>query len=175
MPSVRRTAQRMRIELKKGKDGPSTLACVRRDGTRTWARLHPFFPLHDLTHYAVESVLGFDSAFFGLVASGWAIDDFGQPGASSRLPPEAQWAEAVVGILDRERVAGRICRATEVNELLASIAQGQGVAPFRALTDGELETIRRLRDELHGRWLAVEPGGTLVVLFPATVNSPGHR
>lgn len=157
-----------------GKDGPSTLACVRPDGTRTWARLHPFFPLHDLTHCVVESILGFESAFLGLVASGWALDDFGQQGASGRLPPEARWAEGIVGILDRERAAGRHCSAAEANELLAAGLQGQGVAGFRALTDGELEDIRRLRDELHARWLAVQPGETLVVEFPATVNSPGH-
>ena len=55
------------IELKKTKDGRPSLACVRPDGTRTWARVHPFLPTHDLTHGAVESVLGFDQAFFGLV------------------------------------------------------------------------------------------------------------
>lgn len=48
----------MVIQLKKGRDGPSTLACVRSDGSRTWGKEHPFFPLHDLTHCAVESVLG---------------------------------------------------------------------------------------------------------------------
>jgi len=158
----------MKIELKKGKDGPSTLACVRQDGTRTWARLHPFFPLHDLTHCAVESVLGLDSAFFGLVASGWAIDDFAGRGASGRLPAEARRAEGLVGILDRERAAGQIYGAAEINDLLASSLEGQGVAPFRAVTDGELEGIRRLRDELHDQWLATPPGGTLAVMFPAT-------
>ena len=56
---------------------------------------------------------GFDYAFFGLVASGWSIDEFGEPGASKRLPPEARWAEILVGILDRERAAGRVCPATE--------------------------------------------------------------
>lgn len=29
------------IELKKTKDGRPSLACVRPDGTRTWARVHP--------------------------------------------------------------------------------------------------------------------------------------
>jgi hypothetical protein len=33
------------------------LACVRGDGTRTRARVHPFFPVHDLTCCAVESSL----------------------------------------------------------------------------------------------------------------------
>ncbi len=54
----------MVIQLKKGRDGPATLACVRSDGTRTWGKEHPFFPVHDITHCVVESVLGFDQAFF---------------------------------------------------------------------------------------------------------------
>ena len=72
----------MVIQLKKGRDGPATLACVRVDGTRTWGKEHPFFPVHDITHCAVESVLGYDQAFFGLIAAGWDIDDFEKPGAS---------------------------------------------------------------------------------------------
>ncbi len=86
----------MLIQLKKGRDGPATLACVRADGTRTWGKEHPFFPTHDLTHCAVESVLGFDQAFFGLIATGWDIDDFAKPGASRRMPFQAIVAEHVV-------------------------------------------------------------------------------
>lgn len=41
----------MVIQLKKGRDGPSTLACVRADGSRTWGKEHSFFPLHDLTRF----------------------------------------------------------------------------------------------------------------------------
>ncbi|MFM8779973.1 MAG: hypothetical protein ACKOFO_00550 [Gemmatimonadota bacterium] len=61
----------LRIEFKRTSDGRPSLACVREDGTRTWARVHPFLPTHDLTHCAVESVLGVDDAFFGLIALGW--------------------------------------------------------------------------------------------------------
>ena len=86
----------MFIQLKKGRDGPATLACVRADGSRTWGKEHPFFPVHDLTHCAVENVLGFDQAFFGLIATGWDIDDFTKPGASRKLPFQAIVAEHVV-------------------------------------------------------------------------------
>ena len=59
---------------------------MRDDGTRTWGKLHPFFPEHDLTHFAVEGVLGLTEAFFGLVRSGWQLDDFSTPGLRARLP-----------------------------------------------------------------------------------------
>src|SRR2546430_9090725 len=50
------------IRIKKKSDGSAALSCLRADGSVTWQRQNGqqgrFFPLHDLTHYAVETVLG---------------------------------------------------------------------------------------------------------------------
>src|SRR5262245_44562019 len=124
----------MIIELKKGRDGPTTLACVRENGTRTWGHVGRFFPVHDLTHCAVESVLGFNEAFFGLAASGWDIDDFTAPGVASRLPQEAVWAESIVGLLDLERGTGKEWTAEEFNDALQQSLFGQGRAGMRLIT-----------------------------------------
>ena len=156
----------MIIQLKKGRDGPSTLTCVRADGSRTWGKVHPFFPVHDLTHCAVESVFGFAEAFFGLVASGWAIDDFAAPGAAARLPVEACWAETIVGLFDLERGTNRVFSAAEFTEALAASLAGQTANPFRPVSQSELERVRSLRGELRGRWQALSPGATLEVTFP---------
>ena len=60
------------IRIKKKSDGSAALTCTRADGTVTWQRqdgqLGTFFPLHDLTHYAVERVLDLPRAFYGLLA-----------------------------------------------------------------------------------------------------------
>jgi len=155
----------MIIQLKKGRDGPSTLACVRPDGSRTWAHLHPFFPVHDLTHCAVESVLQIGQAFFGLVRSGWAIDDFASPGTAHRLPAEAVRAERIVGVFDLERASGRAYTAAEFN------AAAPGGA---AITEADLAAIRSLRDELHARWIALAPGQTLEIPFPVIPLTPAR-
>ena len=160
----------MIIQLKKGKDTAPTLTCIRTDGSRTWGKLHPFFPAHDLTHCSVESVLGFDQAFFGLVASGWNIDDFAMKGAARKLPAEAGWAESIVGILDQERGLGRIYPAAEFNEALRESLRGQGAEPFRDLTEAELAAIRKLRGRLIAEWQSLPAGDTLQVSFP--VASP---
>lgn len=162
----------MMIQLKKGKDGPSTLTCVRADGSRTWNKLHPFFPEHDLTHCATESVLGFTQAFFGLVASGWNIDDFARPGAGRRLPTEAALAESIVGILDQERGTGRILPAPEFNEALSESLRGQGCQPFRSIREDELVRVRSLRLDLLSRWRALPRGETLEVPFPFPAAAP---
>lgn len=153
----------MRIELKKGRDGPASLACVRPDGTRTWSREHPFFPVHDLTHCAVETVFGFTEAFFGLVASGWSIDATG----TAALPLEAHWAERIVGLLDLERGMGRRLTAPEFNDALAATLRQHQLAPFRPVTEAELARVRSLRTDLTARWHALPPGATLALPFPA--------
>jgi len=62
------------IRIKKKGDGSAALSCLRADGSVTWQRQNGqqgrFFPLHDLTHYAVETVLGHTRGFYGLVAKG---------------------------------------------------------------------------------------------------------
>jgi hypothetical protein len=51
------------LRLKKNRDGTAALSCTRADGSVTWQRQPhaaraEFFTRHDLTHYAVETVLG---------------------------------------------------------------------------------------------------------------------
>jgi hypothetical protein len=156
----------MIIQLKKGRDGRSTLACVRADGSRTWAKVHPFFPVHDLTHAAVETVFGFDQAFFGLVAGGWDLNQFAAPGATGRLPAQAIWAECIVGLLDRERLQPEPYRGTELVELLTTSLSRLQAGPFRPVTDDELARVRALVDAHVARWAALAPGETLEVGFP---------
>jgi hypothetical protein len=45
-------------------------------GPETWARVSPFYPHHDPTHFAVESALGLQPGIFGLIAAGWVLDNF---------------------------------------------------------------------------------------------------
>ncbi len=154
----------MTIQLRKGRDGPASLTCVRSDGSRTWSRVHPFFPVHDLTHYAIESVLGFTEAFFGLVASGWSLDDFAPRVA---LPSEARVAESIVGVFDLERAQPRPFTAAEFNELLHPSLAGQRLERFRPIRDVEVQQVRDLQTRLADAWGALDLGGTLDIPFPA--------
>lgn len=160
----------MRVQLKKIADGKPSLTCVRADSSRTWSCLHPFFPLHDLTHYAVESVLGFSAAFFGLIASGWEIDVFAEPGAAARLPREAIMAECTVGLLDLERASGHLMSGMEFTDALAQAMAGQGGGAVRAISDAELLRVRSLRGALSAQWTALPPGETLELVFPAAAE-----
>jgi hypothetical protein len=103
------------IQITKRPDGGSVLRCVRADGSTTWqkqeSRQAEFFALHDLPHFAVESVLGFRRGFFGLVAEGWEIGETTGKGARGPLPGETTALEYIVGSLDGERASGAIWTA----------------------------------------------------------------
>jgi hypothetical protein len=79
------------IQITKRSDGGGLLRCVRADGSVTWqkqeSRHAGFFALHDLTHFAVESTLGFQRGFFGLIAEGWEIEETtGKQARAARYP-----------------------------------------------------------------------------------------
>src|SRR5712691_9180335 len=131
------------IRVKKKTDGSAALSCRRADGSVTWQRQDGgqgrFFPLHDLTHYAVETVLGHPRGFYGLVAEGWDLSDFGKPWPRGPLPVESIASELVVGFLDRERAAGVEWSATDFNETAATYYAVHGLSGTCVVTDGDLE------------------------------------
>jgi hypothetical protein len=164
------------IRIKKKTDGSAALSCVRPDGSTTWQRqegqLGRFFPLHDLTHYAVETVLGFQRAFYGLLADGWDLSDFGTSGSRGKIPDEAGLAESVVGFFDLERMTGERATAEEMNARLQSFRADRGLPPtaFR-VTDEQIARIRALRADLFARWNAVPPGEALELSFDRAAES----
>lgn len=164
------TASTLVVRLKKKTDGSAALSCVRPDGSVTWQRQEGrqarFFPRHDLTHFAVESELGYRRGFYGLVAEGWDITDFGTPWPRGPLPPDADPSELIVGFLDMERAAGLEWSAAEFNEKAASYCRDHAMAgPPPTLTDEELGRIRARMRALFARLDAVSPGESLELTF----------
>jgi hypothetical protein len=145
------------------------LECRRADGSTTWQRQHgrqaAFFPLHDLTHYAVETELGFRDGFYGLVAAGWDIPETDGKGPRGPLPAEALAVEHLVGMLDTERPGGAEWTAADINAQAARFAAAGGRAAPRALTDAELSRVRTRVRELFDRWTRLAPGETLALPF----------
>jgi len=157
------------VLIKKKADGSAALSCRRSDGSVTWQRQEgthgAFFPLHDLTHFAVETELGYGKGFFGLVAEGWDITDFGRPWPRGPLPAQALLAEVLVGFLDQERAAGELWSADELRTSTAAYASQSGVALKADLSDADLQRIRARRGALFAQWSALGAGETLALTF----------
>jgi hypothetical protein len=151
------------IEVSKQADGAEVLRCTRPDGSVTWQKQSTHaghFVLHDLTHYAVESTLGYRRGFFGLIAEGWDVDDTTGRGAHGPLPAEAIEVEHIVGIFDSERASSVLWTLEEFNQF----------AP-RALTEEQIQSVRAMRGMLFRQWQAVAPGEKLELRFTV----PGTR
>ena len=165
----------MLIRLKK-LDAGVVLTCLRDHGDAAVQRTAHggFFALHDLLHYAVETTLGFDRAFFGLMSAGWDFATFGDrtdPRYRS-MPAQAVQAEHLVGVLSR--VYGDPAWrdpellpmfAEDVNREL-SAALGRSNVPAPVLTADQLVAIYTRLTELAQRWVAVPLGGHLELPFP---------
>ena len=164
------------IRIKKGADGRTSLSCTRADGSTTWQKQQgaqaSFFPRHDLTHYAVEMVFGHRRGFYGLVADGWDLTDFGTPWPRGKLPKEANLSEIIVGFFDRERASGQMGTAQEINEELAAFCQENGLPVPEKFTESDLSRVRQKRGELFAQWEAVEPGGVLELRFDPVALAP---
>ena len=157
------------IRLERRTDGAVIFELRRADGTSTWqTRTGPtaeFFAVHDLTHYAVETTLGLGAAFYGLVASGWGLDDFGNGWPRGPLPTEAQAAEVLVGRLDLHR-AGQSLSAADCNEAARDYFAERGLALPLEVTEVQIDAIRSRLSELVWRWHATAPGKRLELSFP---------
>jgi hypothetical protein len=149
----------MKVEIAKRADGAGVLRCTRADGSVTWQKQEKHgahFAVHDLTHFAVETTLGYRRGFFGLIAEGWDIEDTAGKGKRGALPDETTEAESIVGLFDMERLAGGLWTAEDMN----------GVSPAaRRLADEEILAVRKSRGELFRLWSAVPVGGTLELLY----------
>lgn len=159
----------LRIRFTKRSDGAVVLQCVRRDGSATWERHDgqaSFFSFHDLSHFAVETVLPFRRGFYGLIADGWDIADTTGKGTRGKLPSEGILVEHIVGLLDRERVGGAPpLSAAEFNAHIAQFVANDGLDAPPAFTEIELAAVRQRIETLHRQWAAVSPGSSFELTF----------
>ncbi len=163
----------LQIQLKRMADGCAALTCTRADGTVIWQRQSGqrglVFPTHDLTHYVVETVLGYQHGFYGLLAGGWEFGDFSAPWPRGVIPLAAREAELVVGIFETERRMGGGWSGAELREqgktFAAAQKPGRPHADMPALTDEQVEKIHALQEEVLARWAATKQGETLELVF----------
>jgi hypothetical protein len=152
----------LRIEIVKQPDGAGVLRCTRHDGTVTWQKQRKHaahFALHDLTHYAVETTLGYRKGFFGLIAEGWDVEDTTGKGARGALPAEALEVEQIVGLFDAERGSGTLWTPEEFNQFSPRQLTVE-------LTTKDILAIRAARGGLFRKWAETGSGQKLELTFP---------
>ena len=152
----------MRIDIRRYESKPNMLVCTRADGTSTfqsYGNQSDFFPVHDLTHVAVETILSFSEGFFGMIASGRNVSE-----TEGEIPWQGHMAERLVGILMLDGLG----TDPTLEEILATINAALEVDGFPPLelTRAQLLAIRQRRDELVERWRNLPVDGCLSIDFP---------
>ncbi len=165
----------LKIRLKHRSDGSAAITCERGDGSVTWQRqegsLGLVFPAHDLTHYAVESTLGYNYGFFGLVADGWEFSDFASPWPRGPVPKEALEVELIVGLLDMRRRMMTDWTAAELLEQAKLYVEGRGdKVALPVLTEQMLSRVCEARRDVFARWARTQAGETLELLFERSIS-----
>ena len=163
------------LQITKQTDGSALLRCIRPDGSTTWQKQQgdraAFFPLHDLTHYAVETELGFRRGFYGLIAEGWDIADTTGKTARGPLPEEALEVEYLVSAFSAEWNSPSGWSAADFNDQARAFGATRKLPPPRSLTEEELARVRSRFKELCARWRDLPQGETLrfEVPFPPQI------
>jgi hypothetical protein len=156
----------LRIEYVKRSDGSVVLRCTRKDGSVTWevrSKHAEFFAFHDLSHFAVETVLRFQKGFFGLIADGWDIVDTAGKGPRGKPPVESGLVEHIVGLFSSEQAGGAPpLAAADFNRQLREM---MGIEAVRVITDAELVRVRQRIEELLVQWAAVPRTSSLELIF----------
>ncbi len=160
----------MIIRFKKGKNQhkhkPDTLTCIRDDESVTWIHIHRGFVQHDFAHYVVETTLGFQDAFFGLVAKGYDIPDFSLSTSERpfKIPREAMVAEPIVALLQAELW----------ESFPEPLIQPDSAELPANVTPAQIETMRQhLRNLLH-QWDNLVPGDSMDLQFDTLGEYNGH-
>ena len=155
----------MEIRITRKQNGHGMLHCTRDNGSATWLPLTPFFVIHDLCHYAVETTLGLQYAFYGMLAAGTDIRDFELPKDQRpfELPPEALQAEQLVNLLVIEYSQGRM---ENFLEELDHVNRMNNDRQLPVSLDGAgLEKIRVAFNMLTERWHSLSENESLVLNF----------
>lgn len=166
----------MVIRLKKGKNKPSVLSCRRKDGSSCWTRLHPGIEDHELAHYAVETVLDFQEAFYGLIDKGYKPVDFEllrdqrpKELIPSNLPMEARQTEFIVSLVQME--FWNTGTTADFLKTLRNILEHNRLPFPPALDPATLEKIRNCYQELIRQWNDLPPGEALDLNFSSASGS----
>ena len=150
----------MIIRFSHGKDKSDTLTCIRDDGAITYAP-SAVGVRHDLIHYAVETTLGCTEAFFGLVAAGRDVDDFGtKDGRKDTYPVEAIQVEFIVALLQWPTLTD-----AELTEQLAIDCTNRGL-PTPEISAEQWAAIHDRIGDLAARWAAIPAQGKLELPWP---------
>ncbi len=130
-----------------------------------WVEANDFLILHDLSHYAIETMLAYQSAFWGLIKSGIHPSIFENKEARDKIliSNEAWYAECLANLFLMELTQGEL---EDFNESFQqSFKQMNKNIPELYLTADQINGIRDYYKQLVNAWKALEPDQIMELIF----------
>lgn len=160
----------LQINIKREFNKPSTLKCVRKDGSITYSKIQIDFEIHDIAHFVVEKQLELKKAFYGLLAQGYQIDDFMLPKEErpealqpQNLPAEALATEHLVNLLtiDFMQTGGEM----DIPKTLNDILEENGLSFPEKVTAEKIISMKKELALLMTQWNALQGNQTLEMIL----------
>ena len=132
----------MIISIKKREGKKHIISYKRNLGDECWIEADDFLVMHDLSHYAIEKTLNFNSAFLGMVKSGVNPSEFENKENRNKLfiSDEAWYGEYLANLFLIELTQGVFENFNQV--LKESIIQNNSRVPLIDLSKDEINAIR---------------------------------
>ena len=151
----------MKMLLKKYEQGPFVIKYRRDNGSETWMQADQYFVLHDLSHFAIETMLQYKSAFMGMLNNGMHIKDFEHREKRNKIKisEEAVNAENIANLFLMELQQGEL---EDFNQTLRESfnPMKEQLNPVQ-LSPEQIDAVRNKFKQLVAEWNSTPPGGEM--------------
>jgi hypothetical protein len=153
----------MRVTKNTGK--PHIILYQRDDGSQTWMQSDDFFVMHDLSHYALETTLGYTTAFMGMLNGGIDIKDFEDREKRKQIivSNEAAYAENMANLFLTEIMQGNFENFNDVSRQAFETSWKNFPPPH--LSEEEIISVRIFLRQLLKEWKELPAGETMKLTF----------
>ncbi len=155
----------MKVQFQKNKESKNIISFLRADKSSTWTKGDDFLVLHDLSHYTIETTLHFTTAFYGIIKSGIALQDFENKAIRDqmKLSNEAWYAETLANLLLIEYTQNPFENFNQVFK--ESLQKTNPDLPPLMIKETDLFKMRALYKDLITEWNEVPDKKTMELIF----------
>jgi hypothetical protein len=155
----------MELQIKKNEGKQHIILYRRNDGSSTWMHADNYFVVHDLSHFVIEKMLGYKTAFMGMLNNGMGIHDFENREKRKQIAVigEAIYAENMANIFLMETAQGNLEDLNKVLQDSFKPMNSKLAAPI--LSDNQISSIRNYLRQLIKQWEELPAGEMMNLIF----------
>lgn len=153
----------MELRISKSSGNLHTIVYKRSDASEFWQRSDDFFIRHDLSHFAIEKILGFKTAFMGMINNGMGARDFEdrEKRKIMIISSEAWYAENMANLFLMEITQGELENFNLVSQ--DAFRTMKLPIPLPVFGNEEINSIRTCLRQLLKQWSRLPVNETMIL------------